>query len=305
MNGMANEDPNKINADPEAGTEDLDLGDELEGNDPDTLAAAAGEGEGEDEGEEDGDAAKPKGSQSVPHGRFNEVLNRAKIAEETLQAEREARIRLEEQMKVLKGGSVTEKQPEPEPAFDMKAKIKERNAAILEGDDDKVAEIELEIEQYRIAEAEERAVQRIERQSQQTALQKAAEDVVATYPFLNSTLPDADKEAIGEVKEWRDYYIGKGVAPHTALAQAVQRLKPMLDAKLGGAAPAPAAKTAEELAAEKRAASAKRNAGAANSQPPPPSGQSNGITPSTIDPDKMSGDDWMKLPEKERERHLA
>lgn len=310
---MANEDPNKstINQDPLAdASETPDLGNELPGTDPEALAAAAAEGEG-DEGDEGGEgegASSGKGSQFVPHSRFHEVNERAKAAEAREQQEREARIRLEERIRMLEGaGNGGQQAPaagEQAPAFDIKAKIKERNAAILEGDDDRVAEIELEIEQHRIAEAEARAVRRIEQTQQQTALQQAAAAVVDAYPFLDSNSPNVDREALNEVKEWRDFYIGQGKAPHTALEQAVKRLKPQLDAKLG-TAPAPKAKTAEEMAAEKRAASITRNAQAANGQPPPPGGQSNGITPTTLDPTKMTGDDWMKLPEKERERHLV
>lgn len=293
---MANEDPTNT----ELEDETIDLGDELEGNDPDALALAAVEG-GDDDGEEGKPANKP---QTIPYDRFAEVNEKRKAAEDQAQREREERIRLEERLRAYEGaGKATEQPPPKTEAFDMKAKIKERNAAILEGDDDRVAEIEAEIEQHRIAEAEARAVARIEENNRLTALQQAAAEVVEAYPFLDSTAADADKEAISEVKEWRDFYIAQGKAPHTALRKAVDRLKPVLDAKLGQhAAPQ---KTAADIASEKRAASAVRNAKAATSQPPAPGGQSNGITPTTVDASKMTGDDWMKLPEKERERHLV
>lgn len=316
----------KIDMNPEElDGQELDFGDEVEGVDPDVLEQAAGEAGGDDDGEGQGEGGQQQpqaasGSdagqqgnkaapQSIPYDRFAEVNSKRKAAEETAQAEREQRIRLEEQLKALQSqqaaAPAAPATPPPAPV-DTKALIKERNVALLEGDDDKVVEIEAKLETERVRQAEERAFARLRKEqeeasarAQTTELQQVAAEMVAAYPFLNSQSPDADAEAIEDVIAIRDRGIAKGLTPAEALRKAVERFKPAFDARVGaqgdaGGQPDPTA------------ASKMRNARAANQQPPSMSGgMSAGAVPQLQDVNKMTADDWAKLPDVEREKHLV
>lgn len=309
----------KHDADPNlADDEQLDFGDEVEGIDPDTLAQAAGEGEGEGDKEDGGDEpggqrseADQQGGkqapQSIPYERFAEVNSKRKAAEDAVQAEREARIRLEERLKALEQQSQQAKPQEPAtPPVDIKALTKERNAALLEGDDDRVADIEAQIAAEQLRQAEDRAFARLQKEREREhaaasakTLQQTAAEIVATYPFLNSNSPDADADAIEDVLALRDRNVSKGMEPAEALRKAVERFKPAFDARAGSpddgaGAPDPAA------------ASKVRNAKAANQQPPAMrGGMSAGAVPSLPDVNKMSVDQWVELPDSEREKLLV
>lgn len=320
-NGTYNSNPDDIE---EGG---LDFGNEVEGDpdaaDPNVLAELAqGDDGAADDGADDGagtatdDGAaaggnaaqgEGRGSAAVPYSRFKEV-------NDSLKVEREQRIRMEERLRMLEERATAPTQQaapaqSAAPAFDMKAKVKERNAAILEGDDDKAAEIEMEIESYRLSEAERRAEAKMQAKLQQrdaedasTALQRKAIEIVDAYPFLDSTSPAADAELIADVRDLRDVYIARGKSPVQALEAAVAKLKGELDAKLGKPAGA-ATKTPEQIAAERRAGAVQRNAGAA--QPPRGAGVGAAATPDVPNVMDMSADDWEKLPESERAKLLA
>jgi hypothetical protein len=307
---------NKIDADPNLNDdEELDLGDtfEPEGDEgeqetPPEDPPAEQEAPPEDPpAEQEAPPEQANGKpQSIPYDRFAEVNSKRKAAEEAAQAEREARIRLEEQLKAMQSQqSQAPTAPAPDPV-DTKALIKERNAALLEGDDDRVAEIEAKLEDERVRQAEERAVARMRKEqeeasakSQATELKAVAAEIVAAYPFLNSASTDADEEAIEDVMALRDRGIAKGMTPAEALRKAVDRFRPSFDARMG---------TQSEPASQgdPTAASKMRNAKAANAQPPAmKGGMSAGAVPSLPDVNKMSVDDWAKLPDSEREKLLV
>lgn len=248
--------------------------------------------------------AKPP--HTIPYDRFAEVNDRRKIAEDTALAEREARIRLEEQLRLLQAQQQAPAAP-PAPAINEKELIKARNTALLEGDDDRVMEIEGQLEAARSARADERALARLRAEqaealakAQVTELEKVALQVVETYPFLNSNAPDADKVAIRAVKSLRDDFVNGGMAMAEALTAAVKWNKPLLDAKLAPKSPAAAGEST-------RAAEAKmRNARAAAAQPPLlDTGMSPGAAPQNLDIEKMSREEWAALPDEVRNRELV
>ena len=251
-------------------------------------------------------AAKPI-PQTIPYDRFAEVNEARKRAEDAAAAERERAIRLEEQLRMLQ---VQPKAPAatPAPAVDERALIKQQYIALLEGDDDLVMEIEAQLEAARSARAEERALARLRQEQaeaqatvQATELQKVAMQVVQSYPFLNSESPEADREAIEDVLALRDRNIAKGMTQAAALQKAVERYKPLLDAKL---TPAPQAEVAP--APSKVAESKLRNARAAAAQPPSlDTGLSPGAAPQMLDVEKMSREEWAALPEAERQNYLV
>lgn len=61
----------------------------------------------------------------------------------------------------------------------------------------------------------------------QASLDDTVAKVIAAYPFLDSTKPTANAEAISDVVTWRDALVSKGVQMHVALAQAAQKFAPL------------------------------------------------------------------------------
>ena len=279
---------------------ELDFGDELEVQETEVAEAPAPAPA----------PAKPL-PQTIPYDRFAEVNDAKKRAEEAAAAAREEAIRLQERLRLLEQQAA--KQPEPpkvEPV-DVKALLKQRNNAILEGDDDKVAEIEAQLEAERTRKAEEAATARIraeleaervkkaeeQAKAAEAELQAAAVEIVTKYPFLNSTSPDADKDAIDDVLALRQRNIDRGMSPAQALKKAVERFAKDFDARIG------AVETSEP---NKGAESKLRNAKAAAAQPPSLNvGKSAGSSDVALDVEKMTREQWAQLPESEREKYLA
>lgn len=245
--------------------EDLDRGDEVDPDldadddlDPDELAELA-------EGR----------SKSVPHARFHEVNERAKLAEQVAQEEREARIRLEERLAILQGGGQQPKKEERQPAFDFDAKEDAYTEALMEGDSAKAREIRKEIRAAERAEIEAEVSQRTEgKLAQQAATQQfmdEAERVIEKYPFLADG-KGQNTEAVAEVKEWRDFYISKGDPAHTALRKAAAKVGPLYaedDGEDDDGEDKPQKKLSlVELRKQKQAQDRIRNAKAGGQQPP-------------------------------------
>ena len=198
----------------EEGTAQEEQGDDLDPDAPKDLA---------------GDDEKPR---MVPHARFNEV-------NESLKAEREARLRLEEELARARGaGAVQPEAPadaKQEAGFDFEQADQRYTDALYEGDTEKARQIRAEIraaeraEFERLAEekAEARVMERLARQEQEQArseLEQVAAKIVAKYSFLDSDSADADADAIGEVVALRDAYMARGATPGEALAKAADRV---------------------------------------------------------------------------------
>lgn len=278
--------------------EGADRGDELhpEDKDTDALRAVAGEGEGEGEGEDGATAGEGEGEgdgedggkgQMIPKPRFNEV-NAA------LKAEREARLRLEEENARLRGTSTKKDdgkdgqqagtEGEQQQAVDLKALRKQRMAAMMEGDEDKALEIEEQIETEIRRQAEESAIRRITEENAKK-LQKQAEDdfkaaaaeMKTAYPMLDGGTaekpnPNANPIAIAAVVQIRNQQIQAGVAPAEALRSAVEQvaeamsLKPVGGSDGGGEGEGGAAARVDPKQTRRQQIVA-RNAAAARSQP--------------------------------------
>jgi hypothetical protein len=232
---------------------DADRGDDLHPEDKDTagLKAVAAEADEGEEGEEGTDEAgadqQPpagggkKGSAVVSHGRFNEV-------NEALKAEREARLRLEEELARARGaaGTAAKKdgdgqqqagtEGEQQQTVDLKALRKQRLNAMMEGDEDKALELEEQIEAEIRRQAEEAAVKRITednakrlQQQAEAEFKEAAAEIMATYPALDAGTrekpnPNANPIAIAAVVQIRNQQIHAGRAPADALRNAVEQV---------------------------------------------------------------------------------
>lgn len=188
--------------------------------DPDVLRELAGE--------ED----KPR---MIPHARFNEV-------NESLKAEREARLRLEEELARARGAAPPAKEEQQDnetPAFDFDDADSRLDEAMYEGDSEKAKQIRAEIRAAERAElerlADERAealyrarMEESEKARAATELEQAAAEVTAKFSFLDSSSPDMDEDAIGDVVALRDSYIGRGMKPGEALTRAADRVARIL-----------------------------------------------------------------------------
>ena len=245
--------------------------------------------------------------QTIPYDRFVEVNDAKKRAEEAAAAAREEMIRMQERLRLLEQ---SKPEPKAEPV-DVKALKLELKKAKDDFDVEKEIEIQEKINAELIRQAEERmkAAARAEleaeraRKAEQQAkaeeaeLRSAAVEIVTKYPFLNSTIPEKDQEAIDDVLALRQRNIERGMSPAEALKKAVARFAKEFDARIG---------TVETPEPSKAAESKLRNAKAAAAQPPAlTAGKSAGASDSALDPEKLTREQWMALPDSEREKYLA
>lgn len=182
--------------------------------------------EGEEEEEEDGEEeeeADPddleeianSGRGSVPIARLNEVLEQNRKLTEALLLQ-------------AGGGQKPAARAEEAPTFDLKAKLKERNAKILEGDDDAATAIDLEIEEYRqkvaTAEATKIATGRVTAAMAEQETSAAIARVQRDYPVLNDKTRAFDSDKLDEVVALRNVYMARGMSMGEAIAQAARRV---------------------------------------------------------------------------------
>lgn len=202
--GQANNNPAEDKGRPQ---EELDA-------DLDALAEIAGE-------------EAPSKSRSVPHARFNEVNEKYRAAEARASA-------AERRLAELEGERGYQ---EPEKSFDFDDAEKRYTELLLDGETEQASTLRSEIRQHEIALAEQRAAdaarkvnEEAARQSQEQAELQSMQAVMAgaleKYPFLNHEGEEADEVAITAVVAMRDAYIGQGLTPSKALAQAVEKVAP-------------------------------------------------------------------------------
>lgn len=113
---------------------------------------------------------------------------------------------------------------EPERAQEVWAKIQ---ALIEEGATERARAVVSQEFAQRDAQAQAAAAQ--------ASLDATVSRVIEAYPFLDSTKPTANSEAISDVVTWRDALVAKGVPMHVALAQAAQKFAPMYAPQQQGA----------------------------------------------------------------------
>jgi hypothetical protein len=264
-----------------------------------------GEGAGEEGGEEGGEgaghtadelaaiAAEGDEPKAVPYARFREV-------NQTAQNEKELRIRAEAERDALKGMAPKKEEEKP---VDLKALRRASKEAMLEGDAEKSATIDEQIfaEERRIIEESTttKAVQTARADQSTRDLRKAATDVAKEHAFLDSNSPEANKEAIAEVVEWRDFYVAKGETPADALLKAVKKVVPLYTKDEGGSG------TEDEVARKRQALALSKAGSAATRQPATPTGgkgnRATGSSPIT-DVAKLSEKEFDALPADEKRR---
>ena len=229
---------------------------------------------------------QPKRDAVIPRARFDEVNAK-------LHAEREEANRLRAELEALNRSSTTQTD-----AIDVDTLEDQFFDAIINGEKEKAKEIRAQInaEIYNKARAasEEVVSTTLTQREIQSSFAKVVEQTVTDYPFLDSNSPDANAEAIGEVVEWRDFYLSKGDTPAAALQKAAAKIAPIYS------------KAAPELPTDKRKQAAIANAAKASAAQPPAveAGIGNRAVPFG---DDIIGDQakWEKASEAERLRMLS
>ena len=229
---------------------------------------------------------QPKRDTVIPRARFDEVNAK-------LHAEREEANRLRAELEALNRSSTTQAD-----AIDVDTLEDQFFDAIINGEKDRAKEIRAQInaEIYNKARAasEEVVSTTLTQREIQSSFAKAVEQTVTDYPFLDSNSPDANAEAIGEVVEWRDFYLSKGDTPAAALQKAAAKIAPIYS------------KAAPELPTDKRKQAALATAAKASAAQPPAveAGIGNRAIPFG---DDIIGDQakWEKASEAERLRMLS
>ena len=229
---------------------------------------------------------QPKRDTVIPRARFDEVNAK-------LHAEREEAARLRAELEALT------KKPEPTDN-NIDTLEDEYFEAMIAGDKAMAKEIRATIntEIFNRAQAAsaETAAATLTQREIQTSFSKAVEQTVSAYPFLDSTKPEANAEAIAEVVEWRDFFIAKGESPAVALQKAAGKVAPLYAAK--SEPTPPAVDTRKQKAVEVAAKTA-------NAQPPSvEAGVGNRSIP--LGDDLINDQNkWDKASEAERQRFLA
>lgn len=313
--GADPEDDKGEGSDPEHKDDDEKAGDAV---DADAAAAAAESSEGDSDLELDElDELASARSDTVPHARFNEVNEQLKATRQELEELRAKQQGAGAPAGSDKGaGTGDDKAGEAEPAFDLAAKEREYHDAIIDGDEERAAELRAEIREFERQETIDAVLraQDARKAQEQEELSKAEEQrlfdeevkaVVADYPKFDSTKPDADEEGMTLLIAKRNYLIEhQGVAPHEALRQAADHI-----AKVQGYTKASAADPGkqESVRTQRRGESAQRNAVAQEQQPPAMGGASAGERGRGDVPnvDDLSEEDWDNLPEAERDKLLG
>ena len=247
----------------------------------------------EDPKPEEEDAPQPKRDAVIPRARFDEVNAK-------LHAEREEANRLRAELEALNRSSTTQAD-----AIDVDTLEDQFFDAIINGEKERAKEIRAQInaEIYTKARAasEEAVSTTLTQREIQSSFAKAVEQTVTDYPFLDSNSPDANAEAIGEVVEWRDFYLSKGDTPAAALQKAAAKIAPIYN-KTTEPTPDP---TPEPLTDKRKQAALATAAKASAAQPPAvEAGIGNRAIPFG---DDIIGDQakWEKASEAERLRMLS
>lgn len=250
--------------------------------------------------EDEEDEQPEKAGKGIPKPRFDEVN------EKRIRAEERARL-AEEELARLRGDKKADK-ADDKPAFDYDAKEEAYMDALMEGDKDAAKKLRREIDEARRAEFEEAATTKAEARMLQrqaaTDLNAAAQAVIEEFPFLDSKSVKANKAAIAEVVEWRDFYISKGHGAADALLKAAEKVgpgyKPRKASEGEDEDDAPKAKTKLD---ELRAMRLRKNAAAANRQPARlEGGVGNRGTGGKLNVEEMDEDAFASLTEKEKAR---
>ena len=300
--------------DADAGDGQEDRGDTLTPTaDPDDADAgggadAAGTGAASGAGDADGaDAGDGRRQAGIPKARFDEVNEGRKEALRKLE-EAQAEI---ERLKAGAGAGATPAAAKPAAqadaaqapgGFDVDAKEQEYAEALYAGDGKKAASIRREINAHLVTEATTRAREvaatEFTARETQTLLKAAVQTAVAAYPWLNK--PEGE-EALDLIVAARDQRIKKGMPPHLALQEAVNKIAPKFAPE--GDTPSRESTDTPERKDTRTAQALARGAADSMLQPPPvQAGIGNRATAARIDVESLTDEQYDALPDAEKKR---
>jgi len=198
---------------------DADGADDVPPEDNETQASAEEDPE-DPEGEEEGEPAET--SKVIPQSRFREVNQRYK-------EEREARLKLEEDLARLKGQQAPPEAGDETPPVDLDALEDQLDAAIVEGDTTAARALRRQIRQIEREQINQQAIQAAQRQfeereqaAENQRLAQVAAQIAQQYPQLDGDSEQADSVLMDMVISYRDRLIATGSRPSEALAQAAE-----------------------------------------------------------------------------------
>lgn len=300
--------------DADAGDGQEDRGDTLTPTaDPDDADAgggadAAGTGAASGAGDADGaDAGDGRRQAGIPKARFDEVNEGRKEALRKLE-EAQAEI---ERLKAGAGAGATPAAAKPAAqadaaqapgGFDVDAKEQEYAEALYAGDGKKAASIRREINAHLVAEATTQARQvaatEFTARETQTLLKAAVQTAVSAYPWLNT---EEGEEALDLIVAARDQRIKKGMPPHLALQEAVNKIAPKFAPE--GDTPSRESTDTPERKDTRTAQALARGAADSMLQPPPvQAGIGNRATAARIDVESLTDEQYDALPDAEKKR---
>lgn len=255
-----------------------------------------------------------KGSRVVPHARFNEV-------NEQYKQEREARLRLEEELARLRGLQQQQQggdqaqataddvqQAMDESDFDFDEAEERYSEALYDGDTEAAKKIRAEIRAKEREAAEAAAAAVIEREraemqakQQQEQIQGVVAKAYKRYPFLNPDSGEMDQDAVDEVVALRNLYLQRGMPAAEAIAKAVDKVGPRYAGDTGhhDDAEQQAGKSNKSLT-KQRKETIERNMERAERIPPATAGV--GERARKVDYASLSDEEFARLSEEEKRR---
>lgn len=206
-----------------------------------------------------------------------------------------------------------------EPAFNLAEKMREKLRAQWDGNEDRVIEIELEIEEYRQQVATDAAVSAVQRTNEagafNNAIVAAAQAVVADYPQLDNTRADYNAQAAAAFIAERDIQLNAGKSPAAAMSRAAMLIANDFGLTKASAPPptpsttTPAVVPAATPAGTVPGISARQvdvaRIAAANANLPPNDVGGRGVGEIAPDTKAHTRDSWAQLSEAEKNRELG
>lgn len=264
--------------------------------------------ENEDEEEDEDDQEEPR----IPRSRLNQVIEQRESEKERADAAQDRIEQLEDQMLQLielqKANLQSQApKPEPKPKFNFKAKFKEANEALLEGDLEKNSDIMLEIEEARAEElratvenARDSATREAKTEAsaslEEARFERVIQQAEETHSFLDADSEDYNEKAVRMVNAILTGHLAQGEPKSKALKLALEDVVPMFESEKPQ-------KQREQLGTKRTKQARKKAVKAQQQQPPTPTRSAKGKKARDLDQldlAKMSDAEYSKLTMREK-----
>lgn len=198
---------------------------EDDGNTPDPVIEDDGNTPDEPGKVEQPAEEKPAAGGHIPKARFNEVISqREALKEQLAEAQRQlAEVAAIRQPAAPAAQTQAQAVQEQTTAPSLKALRAQYRDALMEGDMDKAAELDEQIDEVVLTQAEARVMQRQAVQQAQSALKVESDRAIADYPYLDTP---AGADALELILLSRDRKAAAGIPIAQALRDAVNAIAP-------------------------------------------------------------------------------